>query len=103
MTKSELLAEIDDLENDIITLGEFDPNQLLNLLSDIVHKLPEDYLMSYEAQLPNTSNSEVELIIDKECSVSIDYHIGVSLNSSQCREWAARLVQAANHLEFNGK
>ncbi len=59
--------------------------------------------MSYEVPLPNKQHSECELIVDNECHVSIDYHAGVSLNSKQCREWAANLLEAANHLEFNGR
>jgi len=59
--------------------------------------------MSYEALLPNTLPSEVELIVDNECFIQIDYHVAVSLTSSQCREWAARLTAAASHLEYGGK
>jgi hypothetical protein len=59
--------------------------------------------MSYEALLPNTLHSEVELIVDNECFVQIDYHVAVSLTSSQCREWAARLTAAARHLEYGSK
>ena len=61
--------------------------------------------MSYEVPMPCITESRpfIELIVDKDLSISVDYHPVVKLNASQCREWAETLTKAAEHLEFNGR